>query len=140
MDSKRNGIKVDFEPDPATWTATEEKIFIQLMVKEGRPCIYIGPQIPKRGTNSFLSTYSKIKALIITTIPLSFDFVIRDSVASTTPVAFLVEILLLFSCRSSDDLERHPIWTITITDNFGIINIYIFPLQKLCTYQIILAR
>ncbi|KAM3740251.1 hypothetical protein ACB098_08G084400 [Castanea mollissima] len=34
MDSKRNGIKVDFEPDPATWTATEEKIFIQLMVKE----------------------------------------------------------------------------------------------------------
>ena len=34
MDSKRNGIKVDFEPDPATWTATEEKVFIQLMVKE----------------------------------------------------------------------------------------------------------
>ena len=140
MDSKRNGIKVDFEPDPATWTATLEKIFIQLMVKEVRPCIYTGPSIPKRGTNSFLSTYSKIKALIITTIPPSFDFVIRLSVASTTPVAFQVEILLLFSCRSSDDLKRHPIWTITTTDNFGIINIYIFPLQKLCTYQIILAR
>ncbi|XP_057956182.1 L10-interacting MYB domain-containing protein-like [Malania oleifera] len=35
MTVKRNGgDKDDFEPDPATWTALEEKIFIQLMVKE----------------------------------------------------------------------------------------------------------
>lgn len=35
MAFKRNGgDNVEFEPDPATWTALEEKNFIQLMVKE----------------------------------------------------------------------------------------------------------
>ncbi|RVW41271.1 L10-interacting MYB domain-containing protein [Vitis vinifera] len=31
---RSGGDNVEFEPDPATWTALEEKIFIQLMVKE----------------------------------------------------------------------------------------------------------
>ncbi|XAR59720.1 hypothetical protein NMG60_11015664 [Bertholletia excelsa] len=35
MSPKLNGgDKVEVEPDPATWTASEEKLFIQLMVKE----------------------------------------------------------------------------------------------------------
>ncbi|XP_015874535.3 uncharacterized protein LOC107411462 [Ziziphus jujuba] len=34
MVSRRNEAKVEFEADPATWAASEEKIFIRLMVKE----------------------------------------------------------------------------------------------------------
>ena len=41
--------------------------------------------------------------------------------AGTTPVTSRVEILFLFLCRSSDDLDRHPVWTITTTNDFDII-------------------
>ena len=41
--------------------------------------------------------------------------------AGTTPVTSRVEILFLFLCRSFDDLERHLVWMITMTDDFGII-------------------
>ena len=41
----------------------------------------------------------------------------------TTPVTSRVKILFLFLCRSSDDLEQHPIWMITMSDDFGIINL-----------------
>ncbi|KAJ0021710.1 hypothetical protein Pint_32112 [Pistacia integerrima] len=34
MASEVDGIKIETEADPATWTVLEEKIFIQLMVKE----------------------------------------------------------------------------------------------------------
>ncbi|KAA8550353.1 hypothetical protein F0562_002037 [Nyssa sinensis] len=34
MAFRQNGEKLEIEPDPATWTALEEKFFIQLMVKE----------------------------------------------------------------------------------------------------------
>ncbi|CAK9181605.1 unnamed protein product [Ilex paraguariensis] len=36
MAFRRNGDILEMEPDPATWTTLEEKIFIQLMVKEGQ--------------------------------------------------------------------------------------------------------
>ncbi|KAK6936073.1 Myb/SANT-like domain, partial [Dillenia turbinata] len=34
MAAKRSRAEDDFEPDPATWTALEEKIFVHLMVRE----------------------------------------------------------------------------------------------------------
>ena len=48
----------------------------------------------------------------------------------TTPVTSRVEILFLFLCRSFDDLERHPVWMITMTDDFGTIKVY----NEVCLY------
>ena len=71
---------------------------------EGKPYIYTVLN-PKKRYEFIFSTYNRIKALVIITTPLSFDFAIEGSVTNTTLVTTRVEVFFLFPCRTLDEVS-----------------------------------